>query len=238
VVAILNPINIGIDIGKVNDPSAVSVAEAAQYATGAHRYTGRIPPHVDHRGFFDPGKDTDPIMKTRYVIRQMQRLKLGLGYPEQAKLLEDLLCNAIFRDRELRVFVDITGVGRPVYEDIRSALTVREEVLARRNPIQWRPVNFVHGETYNRRTGSLGKGFLVSRLQALLQNGRIDGPNTAEMLATIEELRVYESKISDEGAATYGAKTGKHDDLATALALSCLEDPFSDQVTYSNKRVY
>lgn len=233
-----NPINIGIDIGKVNDPTAVSIAEPVQFHTGKYRYTKPIPAHLDPKTRqFVPAKDADPVMKTRFVIRQIQRLQLGLGYPEIAKSLEDMLCNKLFAERDLRVFIDITGVGRPVYEDIRAALTLRKEILARRKPLLWKPITFTGGEAYNRKNGSLSKAFFVSRIQSLLQNGRIDGPNTAEMKATCEELLVYEVNISDQGKDTYGAKTGKHDDLATALGLSVLEDPWGDKVTYS-ERVY
>src|SRR5207237_4236167 len=103
--------------------------------------------------------------------------------------------------------------------------------------IQVKPITFSFGEKYNKSTGVLAKAFLVSRLQSLLQAERVHGPDTAEMKATIEELRVYEIKVSDDGKDTYGAVIGKHDDLATALGLACLEDPYSERVSYS-ARVY
>lgn len=47
---------------------------------------------------------------------------------------------------------------------------------------------------------------------------RIHLPRTQEAEAMQEELLNYEIKISDAGHDTYGAfKTGKHDDLVTAL---------------------
>jgi hypothetical protein len=49
----------------------------------------------------------------------------------------------------------------------------------------------------------------------------------------MEELKVYEIKVSNDGKDTYGAIVGKHDDLATALGLACLEDPHGFKVRQS-----
>src|SRR6266702_2633708 len=103
--------------------------------------------------------------------------------------------------------------------------------------LRLKPITFSHGEKYNRSTGVLAKAFLVSRLQSLLQGGHVHGPDIPEMKATVEELKVFEVKVSENGKDTYGAVVGKHDDLAVALGLSTLEDPFADRVSYS-RRVY
>ncbi len=103
--------------------------------------------------------------------------------------------------------------------------------------LRLKPITFSHGEKYNRSTGVLAKAFLVSRLQSLLQGEHVHGPDIPEMKATVEELKVFEVKVSENGKDTYGAVVGKHDDLAVALGLSTLEDPFADRVSYS-RRVY
>ena len=140
-------------------------------------------------------------------------------------------------------------MGRPVYEALKAEIEIRKDGIwledgsflqkGKKWDVVMRPISFVHGDTYNRRTGSLGKAYLVSRLQSLLQSGRVHAPETPEVLATLDELRVYKIKISQDGKDTYGAfKTGEHDDLATALGLGCLEDPFLEKVRYSAGRVY
>lgn len=229
----LNPICIGIDVGQTTDPTAISVAEAIQKPTGKHRWIKRIPAHLDKQGQFHEGRDTDPVMKTEYYIRHITRLPLNLSYPKIAEHIADLLVSPIFAKRKVFVLIDVTGVGKPVYDDLQEEVKLHEE--AKRITIK--PITFRHGETYDMKTGMLGKAFLVSRLQSLLQNGRVHAPNTPEVQATIEELKVYEIKVSPEGTDTYGAKTGKHDDLATALGLSCLEDPYGMQARKS-ERVY
>jgi hypothetical protein len=71
----------------------------------------------------------------------------------------------------------------------------------------------------------LGKAWLVSRLQALLQGGRLHLPRTAAAEALGRELMDYEIRIDANANDTYGAfKLGSHDDLVTALGLCCQED--------------
>lgn len=228
------PVCIGVDIGQIHDPTAVCVAEVLQQHTGKYRYRDPVPGHYDDKGAWvltDYG--ADPVMVSHYTIRFIQRLSLGTSYPDVAEYLTKMLCNETFSHRNVRVLLDSTGVGRPVYDDLKKEISLRKEA----RHIQLRPISFVHGEKYNRSLGTLGKAFLVSRLQSLLQGKRVHGPDIPEMKATVEELRVYEIKVDDAGKDTYGGAIGKHDDLATALGLCCLEDPFADRVSYS-QRVY
>lgn len=229
----LNPICIGCDIGQLHDPTAISVAEVKQVHTGKYHYARDITLGHHEKGQWVPDKGIDPVMLTEYTIRNIRRLPLGTSYPDVAVIIAEMLCSPLFRGRKIRVLMDVTGVGRPVYDDLRKEIKLREEAKD-----TWlKPVTFSHGEHYNRTTGLLGKAYLVSRLQALLQGGRVHAPDTPEVRATLEELKVYEIKVTDNGKDTYGAIIGKHDDLATALALSCLEDPYGERITYS-QRVY
>jgi hypothetical protein len=242
--AVLAPIQIGVDIGKITDPTAISVAEAVQVETGRFRSCKRIPAHIDAKGRFIPAKDAEPVRLTRYIIRQIGRVPLGTSYPDVATKIVDMLLSPRFEGRSIRMLIDVTGVGQAIYDMVKKEihdrihgvndLTVQQKEQLKRVSLQ--PISFVHGEKYNRSKGTLGKAFLVSKGQALLQYRRIDVPDTPEAKATCDELLVYEIKISDKGTDTYGAfQTGKHDDLATALLLSVLEDPYSERVTYSER---
>jgi hypothetical protein len=233
---LLNPVTIGVDVGQLHDPTAIAVAEVSQTHTGKYHIQ-----HDQHTGYFDmekrewvPPKGIEPVMRSRYTIRHIRRLPLNTSYPDVAEYVADMLCNPLFACRDVRLLIDVTGVGRPVYEELKYEIRLRKEA----QHVVVKPISFVRGETYNRKTGSLGKAYLVSRLQSLLQGGDVHGPDIPEMQATTEELRVYKIKVSETGTDQYGAfEVGKHDDLATALALACLEDPFSERVSYS-KRVY
>lgn len=243
---VLNPIQIGIDIGKITDPTAISVAEVSRHDTGRFRQCKRVPARIDSKsGTFIEAKDAEPVLQTRFVIRQIGRMPLGTSYPDVSAKIVDLFLNDLFAGRQIRVLIDVTGVGQAIYDMVKKELHERihgvnnlsAEQRERLKKLSLQPISFVHGEKYNRTKGTLGKAFLVSKMQALLQNKRIDTPVTAEMKATCDELLVYQVKISDQGKDTYGAKTGAHDDLATALGLSCLEDPYALQVRHS-ERVY
>ncbi len=230
----LNPTCIGVDVGQIHDPTAIAVAEVIQKDTGKLRYTEPI----QSLGHFEKGQwiapdGFDPVMVSEYTIRHIKRLPLGTSYPDVALHIADMLCSPLFARRDVRVLIDVTVVGRPVYDDLKKEIGLRKEA----RHVQLKPITFSHGEKYNRSTGVLAKAFLVSRLQSLLQGGRVHAPDTPEVKVMLEELRVYEIKVSDDGKDTYGASIGKHDDLATALGLSCLEDPYGERVTYS-KRVY
>lgn len=248
---LLNPVCIGVDVGKIHDPTAIAVAEVMQVHTGKFR-TGpayRTPAHIDTQGQFHATVDGEEVMRSEYTIRHIRRVPLNTSYPDVAMLLAEMLCNDLFAHRDLRCLIDVTGVGRPVYDDLCKEIELRKQGLGLWingvftigkgiEKVQIKPITFTSGMTYNRATGSLAKAFLVSRMQSLLQAARVHGPPTKEMAATLEELRVFEVKISNDGQDTYGAfKTGTHDDLAVALGLATLEDPFAERVTYS-QRVY
>lgn len=236
-------IAIGVDIGQVQDPTAIALTEVAQVETGKYRFIKPVPAHIDRKGQFVPAKDADPVMRSEYWVRDIRRLPLGTSYPEVGSYLVKLLRNPLFKDMQVRMLIDITGVGRAIYDDIKREIDPQLLFAVTNIPVpppiaSVKPISFVHGEAYNRTKGTLGKAFLVSRLQSLLQGGRVHAPDTPEVMATLEELRVYQIKISDKGTDQYGAfKTGTHDDLATALGLSVLEDPYALQVAHS-ERVY
>jgi hypothetical protein len=197
----LNPVQIGVDVGQISDPSALAVTEVMR---------------VEHGGRLD----------MEYLVRHMERLPLGTSYPAVAQRVAAVLASELLKQRRRLVRIDVTGVGRPVYELILQEVRTRPET--RDAIIQ--PITFVHGEAFNERDGKLGKAYLVSRLQALLQRFGIHAPDTPEVRAMIEELKVYEIKIDQDGKDTYGAfKVGKHDDLVTALGLSCLSSAITGQ---------
>ncbi|MES2463381.1 MAG: hypothetical protein V4671_22640 [Armatimonadota bacterium] len=219
-------VTIGIDIGQKRDPTAIAVveqenrnrvSESNQYATVTRG------PAAEH-----------------HMVRHLERLPLGTPYPDITKRLGEIIERVRLQtaqraaDQEgwipdhhpsrispyvnLTVYVDATGVGQPVVDLLTAAKTVVN------------PVYFTHGD---RRTEekqvyplkgvsvSLGKAWLVSRLQALLQTGRIHLPDTNEARVLAKELQDYEIKVTEDANDKYGAfKVGTHDDLVTALGLA------------------
>jgi len=243
------PCCVGVDVGQIHDNTAVCVCEVEQVETGEVRYAReQTIGHHDEYGAWHPPTGRDPVMRSEYTVRFIKRLPLNTSYSDVAIYLADMLENDLFASRSVRILLDVTGVGRPVYDSMRRLITLRRGNTINtatvgsvwqsgKHILQLKPISFTYGETYNRSKGTLGKAFLVSRFQSILQEKRFHGPDTKEMKATLDELMVYEIKVSDEGKAQFGAKTGKHDDLATAACLSCLEDPYNEKVRYS-ERVY
>ena len=153
-----------------------------------------------------------------YLVRHLERLPLNTPYPEVAQRVRAVVLGVLGRGASsVTLFVDATGVGQPVV-DLLAGVGV---------PV--RPVYFTHGDKrveQQNRTVSLGKAWLVSRLQALLQTGRILLPKTSEADVLARELLDYELRVDQDANERYGAfKVGSHDDLVTALGLAVQEPP-------------
>jgi hypothetical protein len=67
-----------------------------------------------------------------------------------------------------------------------------------------------------------------SRVQSLLQAGRVHLPRTREAQVLTRELHDYEIRVDENAHDRYGAfRVGTHDDLVTALGLAVQVDDFS-----------
>jgi hypothetical protein len=117
--------------------------------------------------------------------------------------------------------MDATGIGQPVVDLLWERFPGGCVV----------PVYLTHGDRrVETREGegvriSLGKAYLVSRLQAVLQNHRLHLPHTREAETLTEELLDYEIRVDERANDAYGAfKVGTHDDLVTALGLATQSD--------------
>lgn len=192
---------IGVDIGQKRDPTAIAVAE------------------IEYR-------DSDlPRCKreSHYLIRHLERLPLGTAYPEVSRRV-DRICQGVEErtGRRPGLFVDATGVGQPIVDMLKNSSRSAQRVCA---------VYFTHGDRRHEERGkkrvTLGKAFLVSRLQMLLQFQRIHLPRGhREADALVQELLDYEIRVDDNANDKYGAfRVGTHDDLVTALGLAVQKEP-------------
>jgi len=187
---------IGADIGQKRDPTAIAVAE--------------IGSREDEQG----------REETFFEVPFLSRLPLGTPYPEVARRIAEIADGAHDRTGgQARVFVylDATGVGQPVV-DLVAERHIQASLL---------PVYFTHGDRRSQDTEkvTLGKAYLVSRLQALLQSRRVRWPEGAETRTLAQELKEYEIKVSEDANDRYGAfRVGTHDDLVTALGLAVQTD--------------
>lgn len=214
---------VGLDIGQRRDPTALAITEAVETRMGTVVHVGHEPPWGTCETCYPETEDV-------FYVRDIGRLQLGTKYPAVAERVAEVIGSLNARSVTPYLLVDVTGVGRPVFDILAGSLASLDVYPS--------AVTFTGGRMLRGNLGSpelsLPKELLVSRLQALLQTLRIKGPDTEPMHATAEELRVYEVRVSEDAKLTAGAfRTGAHDDLATALGLSVLFDPSGQRVTYS-----
>ena len=95
-----------------------------------------------------------------------------------------------------RIYLDATGIGDPIYDDLRQVYSDIE------------PIKF---------TAPM-KTALIQRLIVAIEQQQISWPAAWETLTA--ELKRYEYQISSTGNISYNAPSGYHDDCVIALALA------------------
>jgi hypothetical protein len=192
-------VTVGVDLGQKRDPTALCVVD------GEQRWFG-IPPRMRWE-------------ENHFVVRYLERLAAGTPFPDVVDRVAEVV-HAVGRRTgwRPRVYVDATGLGDPIVD------------LFRKEAPRVTPVYFNHGD---RRTVegkekevTLGKAWLVARLQALLQSGALHLPKTAAAETLARELLDYEISVVEDANERYGAfRVGTQDDLVTALGLAVQNDP-------------
>ena len=175
----------------------------------------------------------------RFVIRHVERVRLGTAYPQVADRIRQVYEGAVEQiapevgrhhllppgqalekaKESVFIRVDMTGVGRGIFDLVRERL----------GPVNLTGVSLTSGEKCSvgvrAKEGTCSKLYLVSRLQALIATGRIVLPETEEARALAQELLDFELRVTSDASLTFGAfRTGQHDDLVVALGLACLLD--------------
>jgi hypothetical protein len=144
---------------------------------------------------------------TLYQVGYLMRLPLGTIYPGVVAHVGRLL--AQLPGAELAI--DLTGVGRPVFD------------MFHYSGISPTGVNITAGSA-ERREGnvcSVPKLTLVSRLQALLHEGRLKILRALPEAETlVRELNDFRVQYTAAGNLGFNARTGRHDDLVLALAIA------------------
>jgi hypothetical protein len=222
---------IGYDVGQVRDPSALVVAEAVPTPSGrvAHASPCDAGSSVPRGASFCNDRCRDELIDL-FRIHDLGRLGLGVRYPEQVVAVREVIARMNARKVAPYLFVDCTGVGRPVVDLLREGLDGADFCLSAvtlTGGTNLRPSNIGNPEV------SVGKELLVSRLQVLLDRERILLPDDKESRALVRELQDFELRASASGMTSGAFKTGSHDDLAIALGLAVMFDPSGQSVTYS-----
>lgn len=193
----------GCDLGQSNDPTALSIVE---WRKGTLSLNSEWERHT--RLDLLPEKPAE-----RLVVRHLERLKLGLSYPEVVQHVKQTLARPPLDAPTTKLIIDETGVGRAVGDIFVQAGMRPQRVTITAGTEETTAPGF------NR--WSVAKQILVSRLDAALHTGSLRiAKELREAGPLAEELKNFQRSVSAAGRATYAARVGMHDDLVLATALA------------------
>lgn len=206
---------IGVDLGKLTDPTALVVMARS---LSVDLVTGL--PERSTRG--------DAIY--RWECRAIKRYKLGTAY---LSIVADVvrICRRPELHPGLRLVLDSTGVGVAVTEMFTRALVSFPEV-------ECHTVSITAGEGFSAvttlaRTNMVARGQwrvskiqLIAAIREVLENRRFKitpDPETGKPIefaeVLIRELQNFRERITESANMTYEARQGQHDDLVLATCL-------------------
>jgi hypothetical protein len=194
---------VGLDLGKTNDFSAISVIEKIKVDSSEI---------IPQKGF-EPPRATS-VSKKVHHLRHLQRLRLGTPYPDVVDITTTVLRALPQAKLPPVLVVDGTGVGPPVVDTfVKSGL----------KPVA---INITGGNVENysgNNWWNIPKRNLVSVLAVCMQSGRLKvSPDLAEAETFVNELSNFRVKISAGGHDSYNSwRESIHDDLVLSVAVAC-----------------
>ncbi len=227
----------GIDIGSNQEPTGICLAEeeirdlqpaASKEATDAleelltavDKVTDAEVSRAIEAVRTAELQDEDlPDQEVHFTVRYLEPLPPATPFPAIADRVGQIVARVAERtDESLTLYVNATGKGTPVVDLLKERVG-QGRVLT---------VFFTHGDRRTTERGriTLGKAYLVSRLQTLLQTGRVHLPRTPAAKQLADELADYEVQVEPDANERYGSfPVGSHDELVTALGLAVQIDP-------------
>ena len=138
----------------------------------------------------------------------LERIPLGTPYPGIIAHVSRLLVKL---PPGTELAIDFTGVGRPIFDMFAAAGLSPTGIL----------ITGGTSETYSGAIIGVPKLALISRLQALLHEGRLKiHRDLAEAAELVRELQDFRVEFTVAGGLTFNTRAGKHDDLVLALAIA------------------
>jgi hypothetical protein len=201
---------VGVDPGKSADPTAIAVVE-------------HIKGVLDYRSEFDRHTGVERIPQKpaeRFLVRHLQRLKLGTSYVDVAAHVRDLMSRPPLcgddRVKPAALVVDQTGVGAAVV-DLFEAIGLRPIKIVITAGLKVEAKGFLRNGQAS--LFHVPKTILISDVDAALHTGELKiAPALQDAGALQEELKDFQRSLSAVGRSTYSAREGKSDDLVLALS--------------------
>jgi hypothetical protein len=187
---------LGLDLGQAADYTALAVLERTEKTIEI-----TYPDKAAHR------QNT-----WHFGCRGLKRWALGTPYTTIVADTEKLTSKPPLVKAKL--VIDGTGVGRPVVDMFRKARLGVEIISVL--------ITSGNKESHQHRYHHVAKTILISTLQVLLQQRRLQFARSLPETATlVKELENYRVKVTEAANEVFEAREGKHDDLLLALALAC-----------------
>jgi len=157
---------------------------------------------------------TEKIVDTReFRLRHIERPERGTSYPKIVERLKELYNSPQLKRNTHALVIDITGVGRPVWDLLKKA----------RIGATLKGITITGGNTVTQDAGiySVPKRDLITSLQVAFQNGELKiAPGLPEADTLIKELTNFKVKINLNGHDQYEAwREGIHDDIVLSAAM-------------------
>jgi hypothetical protein len=190
---------LGIDIGRVQDHTAVSLVESYEVLTD-----------FDNHG-------AAYRKERRMAVRYLERMPRGMSWPDMVKRLREIH-QSMAGDLQARTWVvDATGVGDSVVNLIRKAdLAKSLAAIQITSGHEVSPTHHSYGYYVPKRD-------LITNLQLLMQGQRLKvAAELQDAQLLMQEMKAMEVQVSlggGEQSASWREK--EHDDLVLATALAC-----------------
>ena len=219
---------VSVDLGQLHDFTAIVVAKLT---TRQDVWTWTVehpdePPMINltlaDDFVFDKagnGSVRYPLRCARLDVVHIERFRQK-SYPEINRHIQALMRRpplaATERSGAAKLLVDMTGVGRPVLQQMRES---------RLNPIG---ITITAGRDESHHPANyqdwlVPKRLLIQSVDALLHRDALKiAPGLAEAENLQYELNDFRVRVDEEtGRESFGARTGEHDDVVLALAQIC-----------------
>jgi hypothetical protein len=190
------------DLGQANDSTALSVIEFVQVPMEPVAGTDWMDTACRQR-----------LTPPEYNVRHLERLKIGMSYVDQVDYIATLLAKAPLVDPRALFAIDKSSIGRPVFDMFRAR--------------GLKPIGFTITGGRTDTTDDTG-GFhvckinLIGRLQTLFHTKHLHvSPALKEGPTFVKELQSFAASVSENGALSFSARSGQHDDILLSVAIGC-----------------
>ena len=196
-VEVVSEWTLGLDLGQLVDPTALSVVEWRRVGTGEWSV--------------DNSKVSREASRERLMLRYLERVPLRTSYVDIVSYISEKLQAPPFSGKGYLV-VDQTGVGRPVVDLFRSAGL---------QPIAVTMTGGDSGRSIGNDEHRIPKTELINLLDAKLHAGDLEVAHDLPDLDAFEkELQDFRRRISGTGHVSFSAREGRHDDLVLSVSLA------------------